>query len=180
VASVPGTVLAPLGGVMSDRFSPARVMSFASVGRVVLLASVAALVFTDATRLWHVYVLAGGLRALDALFYPASMAIVPSLVNHERLGAANALVQEVEQASSILGPTLAGAMISLLGLGVRFGPNAVLFLISSPMFAALARTANRSTGSAADGSEADPDESNGGTGAVADLLEGARYAGETR
>jgi hypothetical protein len=29
-------------------------MSFASVGRVVLLASLAALVFTDATRLWHV------------------------------------------------------------------------------------------------------------------------------
>ena len=35
---------------------------------------------------------------------------------------------------------------------------------------------NRSTGSAADGSEADPDESTSGIGAVADLLEGARYA----
>ena len=112
-------------------------MSFASVGRVVLLASLAALVFTDATRLWHVYVLADGLSTLDALYYPASMPIVPSLVNHERLGAANALVQRVEQGSSILGPALAGAMISLLGLGVSFGANAVLFLISTLMFAAL-------------------------------------------
>ena len=47
-------------------------------------------------------------------------------------------MQEVEQASSILGPALAGAMISLLGLGVSFGANAVLFLFSTPMFAALA------------------------------------------
>jgi hypothetical protein len=37
-------------------------------------------------------VLAGGLSALDTLYYPASMAIVPSLVDYERLGAANALV----------------------------------------------------------------------------------------
>lgn len=63
----------------------------------------------------------------------------------------------MEQPSSILRPALAGAMISLLGLGVSFGANAVPFLISTTMFAALARTAKRSTGSAADGSEADPD-----------------------
>jgi hypothetical protein len=75
-------------------------------------------------------------------------------------------VQGVEQASSILGPARARVMISLLGLGARCGANAVLFLISTPMFAALARRANRSTGS-----EADSDESTGGTGAVADLLE---------
>jgi MFS family permease len=49
--SVTGSVLARLGGVMSDRFSPARVMSFARVGRVVLPASLAALVYTDATQL---------------------------------------------------------------------------------------------------------------------------------
>jgi hypothetical protein len=37
------------------------------------------------------------------------MAIVPTLVDRERLGAANALAQGVEQVSSIFGPALAGA-----------------------------------------------------------------------
>ena len=177
VASVPGTVLTPLGGVMSDRLSPARVMIFESVGRVLLLASLAALILTDATRLWHVYLIAGGLSALDALYYPASMAIVPSLVDRERLGAANALAQGVEQASSVLGPALAGVMISLLGLGASFGANALLFLIATAVFAPVARITKRSTGETdQSGTEtADPGDA-GGTGAVAELLEGARYA----
>jgi MFS family permease len=180
VASVPGTVLTPLGGVMSDRFSPARVMILASAGRVLLLALLAALVLSDATRLWHVYVLAGGLSALDALYYPASMAIVPSLVDRERLGAANALAQGVEQVSSIFGPALAGAMISLLGLGASFGANALLFLIATATFSAVARAAKRSSSSAADegGAETGAEDAHEGgrSGAVAELLEGARYA----
>jgi MFS family permease len=174
VASVPGTVLTPLGGVMSDRLSPARVMIFASAGRVLLLATLAALILADATRLWHVYLLAGGLSALDALYYPASMAIVPSLVDRERLGAANALAQGVEQISSILGPALAGAMISLLGLGATFGANALLFLVATAIFASVARATNRRPGAGrAEASDAGDDRR---TGAVTDLLEGARYA----
>src|SRR5215210_6659884 len=176
VASVPGTVLTPLGGVLSDRFSPARLMIFASAGRALLLALLAALILTDATRLWHVYLLAGGLSALDALYYPASMAIVPSLVDRERLGAANALAQGVEQISSILGPALAGVMISLLGLGASFGANALLFLIATAMFAAMARIANRTSGGVRTVPNAEHVRDAGWIGAVADLREGARYA----
>jgi MFS family permease len=174
VASVPGVLLTPLGGVLSDRFSPARLMIFASAGRALLLGLLAALILTDATRLWHVYLLAGGLSALDALYYPASMAIVPTLVDRARLGAANALAQRVEQISSILGPALAGALVVLLGLGASFGANALLFLISTAMFSAVARTAKRSTG----GTEPDAEDARdaGWTGAVAELREGARYA----
>ena len=176
VASVPGVLLTPLGGVMSDRFSPARLMIFASAGRALLLALLAALILTDATRLWHVYLLAGGLSALDALYYPASMAIVPTLVDRDRLGAANALAQGVEQISSILGPALAGSLISLLGLGASFGANALLFLISTAMFGAVARTANRSSGGAGMVPDTERTRGAGWTGAVAELREGARYA----
>jgi MFS family permease len=175
VASVPGTILTPLGGVMTDRFSPAPVMIFASAGRALLLALLAALILVDATRLWHVYVLAAGLSALDALYYPASMSIIPTLVDRERLGAANALAQGVEQVSSIFGPALAGALLALLGLGASFGVNALLFLVATAMFAAVARSANRSFGGAGVG--AGPDAHDGGRGgAVAQILEGARYA----
>ena len=159
---------------MTDRLSPVRVMIFASVGRVALLALLAALVLADVTRLWHVYLLAGGLSALDALYYPASMAIVPALVNRERLGAANALAQGVEQASSILGPALAGVMISLLGLGASFGANALLFLIATAIFTSVARAANRSPAEV--GQKEEPEEDARGGGAVAELVEGARYA----
>ena len=171
VASIPGTILTPAGGVLSDRHSPASIMIWASAGRVLLLVLLTALILADATRIWHVYAIAAGLSALDALYYPASMAIVPTLVDRDRLSAANALTQGAEQVSSIFGPALAGALLALLGLGASFGATAVLFLIATALFGAVARAAKPS------GSKTDdvPEEDKGPSGARIELSEGIRY-----
>lgn len=171
VVSIPGTLLMPFGGVLSDRFSPVPVMICASTGRVLLLALLAMLILTDTTLVWHVYVIAAGLSALDAFYYPASMAIVPSLVDQDRLGAANALNQGAEQLSGVLGPALAGSMLALLGLGASFGATALLFLVSTALFGALARAAKPVETAAGDA----PREGTGRSTAMADLVEGIRY-----
>ena len=54
VASIPGTILTPAGGIMSARHSPALIMISASAGRVLLLALLTVLILADATKLWHV------------------------------------------------------------------------------------------------------------------------------
>jgi hypothetical protein len=172
VASVPGAVLMPVGGVLSDRSSPVPVMIWASSGRVLLLALLAVLILTDATRLWHVYAISAGLSALDALYYPASMAVVPSLVNQDRLGAANALIQGVEQASSVLGPALAGSLLALLGLGASFGATALLFLIATALFGALSRAAKPAVSPAGDVPE---EEGRQSSSTRAELIEGLHY-----
>src|SRR5215217_5359514 len=141
VASIPGTILTPAGGILSDRYSPALIMISASAGRVLLLALLTVLILADATRLWHVYVIAASLSALDALYYPASMSIVPTMVDRDRLSAANALTQGAEQASSIFGPALAGSLVALLGLRASFGATAVLSLIATALFGAVAPVA---------------------------------------
>ena len=171
VASIPGTILTPAGGVLSDRHSPALIMIWASAGRVLLLALLSVLILTDATRIWHVYAIAAGLSALDALYYPASMSIVPTLVERDRLSAANALTQAAEQVSSIFGPALAGALLALLGLGASFGATAVLFLIATVLFGAVARAAKPSLSQAGDVAEEDEVQS----GARIELSEGIRY-----
>ncbi len=171
VASIPGTILTPAGGVLSDRYSPALIMIWASVGRILLLAVLTALILADATQLWHVYLIAASLSALDAFYYPASMAIVPTLVDRDRLGAANALTQGAEQASSIFGPALAGGLLALLGLGASFGATAVLFLISTALFGAVARAAKPAGSPANDV----PEEDNGQSRALASFIEGIRY-----
>ena len=171
VASIPGTILTPAGGVLTDRYSPALIMIWASAGRVLLLALLTVLIITDATRIWHVYVIAAGLSALDALYYPASMSIVPTLVDRNRLSAANALSQAAEQVSSIFGPALAGTLLALLGLGASFGATAVLFLIATALFGAVARAAKPS------GSQAGevPEEDKGPSGARIEFSEGIGY-----
>jgi predicted MFS family arabinose efflux permease len=171
VASVPGAVLMPVGGVLSDRSSPALIMISASAGRVLLLALLTALILTEATQLWHVYVIAAGLSALDALYYPASMSVVPALIAQNRLGAANALIQGAEQVSGILGPALAGALLALVGLGASFGATTVLFVVATALFGALARVATPTGNLAHDV----PEEERGPSNTRAELIEGARY-----
>ena len=174
VASVPGIVLTPIGGVLSDKWPPIIVMSCANAARAALMGTLALLVLTDATRVWHVYLLAGGLSALDALYYPASMSATPMLVDRGRLKAANALVQGVEQISSVLGPALAGLLLAVFGLWINLGANAVLFFVAAVIFA----TVRRPYRPAADGDEPAEEEvaTREGAGALADIVEGARYA----
>jgi MFS family permease len=171
VASIPGTILTPAGGVLSDRYSPALIMVGANAGRVLLLTLLTTLILADATQLWHVYVIAAGLSALDAFYYPASMSIVPTLVDRDRLSAANALTQAAEQVSSIFGPALAGTLLALLGLGASFGATAVLFLIATALFGAVARAAKPSASQAGEVSE----EDKGPSGARIEFSEGIRY-----
>ena len=175
VAAIPGIVLMPLGGVLSDRLPPASVMSSVSVGRAVLMGVLAFLVLTDATRIWHVYVLAGGLSALDALYYPASMSVVPTLVDRDRLNSANAFTQGSEQISGVLGPALAGLLLALFGLWAGLGANAVLFFISALIFAAVTRAVSP-VGRAPEDTAADEAAHEENTGALSALSEGVRYA----
>ena len=172
VASIPGTILTPAGGILSDRYSPALIMISASAGRVLLLALLTVLILADATRLWHVYVIAASLSALDALYYPASMSIVPTMVDRDRLSAANALTQGAEQASSIFGPALAGSLVALLGLGASFGATAVLFLIATALFGAVARAAKFAGPPTSDVPE---EEDNEQGRALIEFSEGLRY-----
>lgn len=170
VSAIPGAVLMPLGGALADRYSPASMMLVSSIGRVLLMALVAALVLLDSVSLWHLYLFGGLLSVLDAAYYPASLSVVPTVVSRERLAAANALIQGAEQASQTAGPVLAAFAVATFGLGLTFGANALLFLASALAFVGLLRAVRR--GKLASGTVAEGAASPVGFGG---MLEGVRY-----
>ena len=172
VAAVPGIVLMPLGGVLSDRLSPFAIMASSNFARAALMGTLALLALTDAIQIWHIYLLVAGLSALDALYYPAAMTAVPAVVDRDRLNAANALSQGVEQVSGILGPALAGLMLALFGAWINLGAYAVLFLISALIFAVTQAPSPAVQVSATD--EAKEHQEN--TRTMSAFLAGVRYA----
>ena len=143
VASIPGALLMLVGGWVSDRFPPAAVLVVSNAGRAALMAVLAWIVLSDAVQLWHLYVLAGALGLLDAFHYPASLSVVPSLVEKRKLEAANALVQGAEQISGLVGPALAAAAAASLGLGATFAGFALMFLATSALVFTVARGARK-------------------------------------
>jgi MFS family permease len=191
VAAVPGALLMPLGGWVSDRFSPARVLFLCGTGRTLLALALALIVFLGVSSPWPLYALAGTLGVLNALYYPASLSTVPAVLEDKALlGAGNALVLGAQQASETAGPVLAASVVALFGLGTVFGVNALMFAAAAILFAlvasgtrhtiqvtlgvnALSEEPSRRERHKPAGSERSTDESQG---PVAGIVEGIRYA----
>ena len=185
VASIPGGLLMPVGGWVSDRFSPANVLFLCGVGRTLLASALASIVFLGVSGLWPLYALASVLGVLNALYYPASLSTVPAVLKDKALlGAGNALVMGVQQVSEMAGPILAASVVALFGLGAVFGTNALMFAAAAILFALVASGAGGKTPSG-DSSRQEREEretavsersSEAPQGPVAGIVEGLRYA----
>src|SRR4029079_4588125 len=77
LAAVPRAVLILMGGAISDRSSPRRIMFITAFARTILVAAIAALLWMNSIALWHVYVLSFLFGLADAFGIPALMAILP-------------------------------------------------------------------------------------------------------
>src|SRR5439155_26255800 len=108
-AAIPRGVLMLVGGAITDRVSPRLLMIASDSGRAVLVGTVAVLVLRGQAQMWELYVLAVAFGAVDAIFSPASGAIVPLMVDQERLPAATGLIEVSVKVSSIVGPVVAGS-----------------------------------------------------------------------
>lgn len=129
---VPVLVLAPIAGVIIDRYSRKRVLITADLVRAVLALS---LVWPQGV--WHAYAVAFGLAAGGVFFNPAVNAVIPGLTTEEQRLAANSVSWSTSQLVQILAASLAGGLIALIGTAPAFAVNAASFALSAAMIATL-------------------------------------------
>lgn len=117
LAGLPRALFMLLGGALSDRFSPRRVMLVSNVVRMALVLGLALLALGNALALWMVYVFALAFGLADAFFYPAQSSIIPHIVEKGQLRLANSITQGTAQVSLFAGPVLAGTLIAVMSRG---------------------------------------------------------------
>ena len=117
VSGVPTVFFMLLGGSLVDRFSPRAMMQVSNILRVALSVSLATLILTGLTELWLIYLFALLKGISDSFYYPAQLAIVPSIVPAERLRQSNAVIQTTAELGGLVGPMLAGGLIAFFGNG---------------------------------------------------------------
>jgi MFS family permease len=127
-AALPRVLLMLVGGAVSDRLSPRRIMIATASVRTACVSVMAMLVWLRALQIWHLYALSFIFGVADAFVVPAFQALLPSLVRREQLPAANAAVQGVYHFSTITGPAPAGALIRSLGIAWALLLDAISFL----------------------------------------------------
>ena len=98
---IPRTVLIPVGGILADKLGPRTLMLFADVLRCVLVVVLTFLAARHTASIVTLGPTAAFIGAGEGLFLPASYAIMPSLLDDDRLAAGNALSSTAVQAGSL-------------------------------------------------------------------------------
>jgi MFS family permease len=147
---VPRMVLIPVGGVLADKIGSRTVMLIADAVRCVLVAALAVLAARHTASLATLGPTAAFIGAGEGLFIPASVAIMPSLLDGERLTAGNAISTAAMQAGSLLGPALGGALVAATRASTwAFAVDAASFAVSALTLALIPRKAAAGTVSGA-------------------------------
>jgi len=140
--SLPQVVTLLIGGVVSDRFDPRRVMLFSDLVRAAVMATLAVASLTGVIQLWQIIALTAVYGAAAGFFGPAFDALVPQIVAEQDLVAANALDQFIRPAGmQIFGPMLGGAVIAIGGAGWAFAADSATFAVSVACLLAMRRIA---------------------------------------
>jgi len=133
IGLLPSLALSPVAGVLADRLDRRRVMVAVSLAQAAVLAPLLAV--DGPEQLWILNAVTAAQAALAALFEPARHALVPALVEPERLPAANGLIGLGENLARLAGAALGGILLAAGGLPAVLLADAVSFALAALLLA---------------------------------------------
>jgi MFS family permease len=125
VEVVPLVSMALLGGAIADRMDRRRLLLLTQVGLVATSGALALLSAAGHPSVAVLYVLGGLLAGFDALQNVALSALVPNLIDRERLPRVLAVSYGLSALSMVLGPAVGGLLIAALGIQSAYTVDAV-------------------------------------------------------
>lgn len=129
--SLPRVVMMVFGGVFADRFQKSRLLCLTNIGQGVLMLIVVALHFADAYSVTALLIISVLFGLLDGMSYPALSSLMPSIVSGQQLQRANSLFQGSLELMFVIGPFLAGILLTWGSFGLSFGTAAALIFLSA-------------------------------------------------
>lgn len=111
---LPIVLFGPIVGVIVDRWNRRRLMWIADLGSMFLVGLIPVLHFLEVLQIWHLYVISFILAVLSMLFDVVTVTAIPFIAG-QKLTKANSAYQMVNQIASLVGPTLAGMIIAIIG-----------------------------------------------------------------
>ena len=137
---IPWFLFALVSGALVDRMDRKRVMVVTDSVRFLLVGLLGVLLLAGDVGLPIIYAVAFGLGTAETFFDTSAEAIIPALVEPDRLESANGRLQATEwAANSFLGPPL-GAALFVAGAGLPFIFDSISFLVAALLIATIGGT----------------------------------------
>jgi MFS family permease len=117
-----------IGGVVADRRDRRQLLLMSQYVQMTAAFTLAALVYWDVVRIWHVLMLSVMTGMAQAFGGPAYQSFIPLLIDKKHLPNAIALNSIQFNLARVIGPLIAGAALAAFGMAACFGLNGVSFL----------------------------------------------------
>ncbi len=126
---IPAFLLAPVAGVVSDKYSKYRVLLITQILSLIQALVLALLVLTGVIQIWQIVLLSIALGCINAFDVPSRHSFVIEMVEKkEHLGNAIALNSMMFNGARLIGPSVAGLILATAGEGICFLINAVSYI----------------------------------------------------
>jgi hypothetical protein len=135
-------------GALVDRVDRKRMMLLTDVGRAAVIIVLPLLALSGTLRVEDIYAVAFVQSTLGILFDCGEFAAIPSMVGRDDLVAANGRIMATNSAGQILGPILAGVLVTLMSPADLLFFDVASFLVSAASLAAIRRSFNAADGPA--------------------------------
>ena len=128
VGQIPVFLLAPVGGIVADRYSRRNIVVATQTASMLLAFAMAALTLSGTVRIWEIFVLAALLGVTNSFDIPARQSFIVEMVGKRDLMNAIALNSSMFNVSRVVGPAVAGILVATIGEGWCFFANGASFL----------------------------------------------------
>jgi len=134
--TIPALVVSTVAGALVDRWDRRRTMIGCDLLSAATMLVLAGLGASGHLTLWHIYAAVGAASLFDAFRGPAFAASIPLLAPRDQLPRVNGMAQTGNAVAEIIGPLLAGAMVSLISLPGILTLDALTFVVGLATLAA--------------------------------------------
>jgi len=125
----PEVILSPIAGALVDRWNRKLVMMISDLAAGLATVMLLVLYVSGNLQVWHLWVAGAFASAFASFQWPAYSAAISVMIPKEQYTRASGLMSLAESGSAILAPTLAGALIGLLGLAPGFNGLTLILTI---------------------------------------------------
>ncbi len=137
-SQVPSFLLAPVAGVLADRWNRRRLLICTQTLSMLQAAALAFFVLSESVQVWQIVFLSLFLGIVNAFDIPTRQSFVVEIVeSREDLGNAIALNSSMVNGARLIGPSIAGLLVAAAGEGVCFILNGISYLAVIAALAAM-------------------------------------------
>jgi len=141
---IPYLLFGFLGGHLADNYNNKILMLFSDFSRAIITFLLCFLTYFNMINLLLLGAIAFCMTLLRIVFQPCFQSTIPIIVEKKDLASANSFMQISEEIGTIIGPSLAGILITHMNQSIVFALDACTYLISFIFIATFTVTRNRS------------------------------------